>query len=194
MKWFERLDSMEADAQRELALLHEQKAALREQKAALRKQMSAVEERLTRITITRETLLAIAPAMASEDNYLEPDGQQDADAPAADTAAPSTASMPPADRADHSDVADRSDVTVTRPLSDISQRTLNILSSMDQPVRARDVVKALGEPDRRSVVEGTRTRLKRLVAAGHLTERDGLFSIAPGVNGHAREGAAPADQ
>jgi len=65
-----------------------------------------------------------------------------------------------------------------------------LLASSDEPLRARDVVRALGQQDVRGQVEGMRARLKRLVVDGWLVEREqGLFAIASGVNGFASGGS-----
>ncbi|MEV4250817.1 hypothetical protein AB0J63_46410 [Streptosporangium canum] len=69
-----------------------------------------------------------------------------------------------------------------------------LLASSDKPLRARDVVRALGQQDVRGRVEGMRARLKRLVSDGWLVEREqGLFTIASGVNGFAGEGNTATD-
>lgn len=153
-------------------------AVLRQELASLREQVSAREELLTRITLIRESLVMLKPLVAAATHPERAGGLST-----------------PTDPGDATPTSP-GDATPTGPgapkrrLSDVNQKTLDVLAAAPQPMRARDVVKALGAPDRRSVVEGTRTRLKRLVASGHLIEHGGLFSAASTVNGHAQKGAA----
>ncbi|MGI5286725.1 hypothetical protein ACQEVF_25765 [Nonomuraea polychroma] len=46
------------------------------------------------------------------------------------------------------------------------------MTSAGRPMRAKEVAQALGEPQARGRVEATRARLKKLVAAGWLTQAE----------------------
>ncbi|MFI6903947.1 hypothetical protein ACIBKY_21975 [Nonomuraea sp. NPDC050394] len=72
------------------------------------------------------------------------------------------------------------------PLRGFRRQVVALLATSDEPMRAREVVQAIGKPDTRSQVEGMRSRLQRLVSDGWLRRDDGgLYAIATGINGHA---------
>lgn len=169
-----------------LARLEGAEEAARQQCAELSRQLEELQERLTaaqrrmeRLSIAREELAALA----ADD---EPDDAKPGDSVgsggrhndvAAHSAGPGEAPGP------------------TRPaLRGLRKETVVLLASSDKPLRARDVVRALGQQDVRGRVEGMRARLKRLVSDGWLVEREqGLFTIASGVNGFAGEGNTATD-
>ncbi|MGV9310330.1 hypothetical protein ACWENQ_40865 [Nonomuraea sp. NPDC004354] len=169
-----------------LARLEGAEEAARQQCAELSRQLEELQERLTaaqrrmeRLSIAREELAALA----ADD---EPDDAKPGD------------SVGSGGR--HNDVAAHSAghgeaPGPTRPaLRGLRKETVVLLASSDKPLRARDVVRALGQQDVRGRVEGMRARLKRLVSDGWLVEREqGLFTIASGVNGFAGEGNTATD-
>jgi len=57
---------------------------------------------------------------------------------------------------------------------------LEVLADADRPLRAKHIAAALGLPADASKVEGLRSKLKRLVDRGWLTEQvPGLFTPGP---------------
>ncbi|GAA0940858.1 hypothetical protein GCM10009560_52460 [Nonomuraea longicatena] len=153
----------------------QQCAELSRQLEELRERLAVAQRRLERLSIAREELTALEtadePADAKPGKATE--GDQDAVRSAPET--PGHAEIPP-----------------ERPaLRGLRKDAVVLLASSDEPLRARDVVRALGQQDVRGQVEGMRARLKRLVVDGWLVEREqGLFSIASGVNGFAGGGSA----
>jgi hypothetical protein len=187
MTWRDFVDTAKASLEQTLEWRRAQVAEAEESLQLRRAQVAEAEDALARIESAVDNMTFIESWMASADNDpppatdTEPEEAGTASAPDPEPVGPPSAST--------SAEADPDLTTTTRPLSENIQRTLQILASADQPMRAREVVQALGEPDRRSVVESTRTRLKRLVASGYLTEKEGMFRIARRVNGHPQEGA-----
>jgi hypothetical protein len=66
-----------------------------------------------------------------------------------------------------------------KPDAVVADQLLMVLAEASRPVRCRDVVAALGEdPSVARRVEGVRHRLKKLAAAGRVTEVEpGLFTL-----------------
>ncbi|MEU9835891.1 hypothetical protein AB0D67_30520 [Streptosporangium sp. NPDC048047] len=169
-----------------LARLGRAEEATRQQCAELSRQLEELQERLAtaqrrleRLSIAREELAVLA-----------------ADAEPGDTK--------PGDSAGyghrHDDVAAHGAGLGEAPgsarpaLRGLRKEAVVLLASSDKPLRARDVVRALGQQDVRGRVEGMRARLKRLVNDGWLVEREqGLFTIASGVNGFTGEGDTATD-
>lgn len=165
-----------------LMKLEQAEEAARQQCAELSRQMEEFQERvavaqrrLERLSIAREELTALeandkpADARLGEVTHADHDG--------ADHVLPGAAG--------HAEVQERP------ALRGLRKDAVVLLASSDEPLRARDVVRALGQQDVRGQVEGMRARLKRLVVDGWLVEREqGLFAIASGVNGFAGEGGA----
>ncbi|RBQ17217.1 hypothetical protein DP939_25050 [Spongiactinospora rosea] len=143
-------------------------AELARQMEQLQERMAAARRRLERLSIAREELTA-----------LEADGE-----PVGPEAGKPAGSG--------SETAGQAEVHQERPvLRGLRKDAVVLLASSEEPLRARDVVRALGQRDARGQVEGMRARLKRLVADGWLIEREqGLFAVASGVNGFAGEGGA----
>ncbi|GAA4986343.1 hypothetical protein HD597_000157 [Nonomuraea thailandensis] len=138
--------------------------------------MAAADRRLERLSIAREELTALEAAE-------EPVGAE-----------PGKAGGNDQDGGRHSSgtAAGGAEVPQERPvLRGLRKDAVVLLASSDTPLRARDVVRALGQQDVRGQVEGMRARLKRLVVDGWLTEPEqGLFAIANGVPSFADEGNA----
>lgn len=124
----------------------------------LRTRLAEAEEQVQRLSITRQTLTLLA----------DHDGEDVEKLPCLDPRDPEG---------------------VTSPLPVLRgwrEQTVALLATAERPMRAREIVQALGKPDTRSQVEGMRSRLQRLVTDGWLRrEADGLYAIASGVNGHA---------
>jgi hypothetical protein len=170
VEWlFERL-------QQEEAAERERLESLQAQVESLRAQMKGAEERLAQLTITRETALALQPDRQTRLGDGGARGSDQAPAPPATNGNSPAPTVTPAKR---------------RPLSGTNQQVVVLLAEAGRPMRAKEVALAVGDSDQHGRVEGMRTRLKRLVSGGWLTEQSpGQFSIASGVNGCAVEGAA----
>ncbi|MFI7610229.1 hypothetical protein ACIBP6_03210 [Nonomuraea terrae] len=146
-----------------LERLEHKEAAARQRLEELLEQVEAAQQDVERFRITRETMAALA-AEDDEDGVVDSGD----------------------DTSDDHDGAERP------RLRGLREQAVVLLASAEEPMRARDVVRAMGKPDTRSQVEGMRSRLKRLVEDGWLAERaQGLYTIASGVNGSAGKGAAP---
>ncbi|MEV6986878.1 hypothetical protein AB0M95_37255 [Sphaerisporangium sp. NPDC051017] len=164
-----KLDRAEESARQQCAELSRQMEELQER-------LAEAQRRLERLSIAREELTALEA----------PDETADAELGKAANAHPRGASHIAPGTAGHTEVPQERPV-----LRGLRKDAVVLLASSDEPLRARDVVRALGQQDVRGQVEGMRARLKRLVVDGWLVEREqGLFSIASGVNGFAGEGGA----
>jgi hypothetical protein len=154
----------------------QQCAELSRQMEELQERLAVAQRRLERLSIAREELTALE----ADDKPADAEGGEvaDADHDGAGHVPPGT--------------AEHAKVPQERPvLRGLRKDAVVLLASSDEPLRARDVVRALGQQDVRGQVEGMRARLKRLVVDGWLVEREqGLFAIASGVNGFAGEGSA----
>lgn len=128
----------------------------------LRTRLAEAEEQVRRLAITRQTLTLFA------DHDGEDEDKDAGEQPGLDPHDPEDATSPlPA-------------------LRGWREQAVALLATAERPMRAREIVQALGRPDTRSQVEGMRSRLQRLVTDGWLRrEKDGLYAIASGVNGHA---------
>lgn len=148
-------------------------AALR-QAEDLRAQLAAVEERLQRLAITRETLTEFSDAHPDDTGMTEDDG-----------------AVVQEELSDVAHLAPEAELPQLPPLHGFRQQVVALLATADEPMRAREIVQAIGKPDTRSQVEGMRSRLQRLVSDGWLCrEADGLYAIAAGINGYAPDGEA----
>jgi hypothetical protein len=144
-------------------------AIARQQADELRAQLAAVEERLRRLAITRETLTEFAGAHPGDTGMAEDDGAVVEEEPS-----------------DAARLAPEAEPPQLPPLRGFRQQVVALLATSDEPMRAREIVQAIGRPDTRSQVEGMRSRLQRLVIDGWLCrEADGLYAIAAGINGYA---------
>ncbi|MEV4570996.1 hypothetical protein AB0K12_45200 [Nonomuraea sp. NPDC049419] len=151
----------------------QQWAELSGQMEELQERLAVAERRLERLSIAREELTALEAA----------DESAVGEAGAAADSHPHGAGDTTPGASGHAEVPQE------RPVLRGWARTR--WSCWPVPMRARDVVRALGQQDVRGQVEGMRARLKRLVDDGWLAEREqGLFTIAAGVNGFTGEGSA----
>lgn len=167
---------VEADVTSLLERLALAEVAATEKAAQLRERLAATEEELRRLSITRETLLALAAQDDPQDD--EQDDEPEMEARSGDPAQ------------DHEDEPDSPEVPIevaSLPvLRGVRRQTVALLATTQRPMRVRDVVVALGEPDERGKVESMRSRLLRLAADGWLVRCEGgTYAIASGVNGHA---------
>ncbi|MGN9786839.1 hypothetical protein ACTMTF_35820 [Nonomuraea sp. ZG12] len=154
----------------------QQCAELSGQMEELQERLAVAERRLERLSIAREELTALEAA----------DGPAEVEARKVAGTHPQGAGDTTPGTARHAEVPQERPV-----LRGLRKDAVVLLASSDKPLRARDVVRALGQQDVRGQVEGMRARLKRLVDDGWLAEREqGLFTIGAGVNGFAGEGSA----
>ena len=73
----------------------------------------------------------------------------------------------------------------TAPGNPTYQQILGVFGTAKQPLRAKDICRALGIGTTANHTESLRAKLKRLVTRGVLTEdRPGLFALAPTAAGH----------
>lgn len=66
----------------------------------------------------------------------------------------------------------------------VYERIVSVFRRGGGPLKCRDVCDALGMPEGRNATESMRSKLKRLVADGTLTESEpgsGLFALVTGV-------------
>jgi hypothetical protein len=166
----ERLEQREATARTRVA-------ALRAELDALAERLAAEETLLSRLEITRQTVLEL---LAGDGGDL---GEEAVAVPTTGVAtAPGTAVQVPCLTPD-GEVAGQGLPVAYRDV-------VEVLADVGRPLRAMQVCQALGlggEPRHR---EGMRSKLKRLVKRGWLVEvSPGLFACAEGVAG-ALDGAA----
>ena len=147
----------------------ERAGRLCDQIAELSGQLSAVEAELSRLRITRETVdevLADGPGAAGSGDFV--------DAEAA--VAPLAELVPVLLAAQVS-----GDVTVTSPAYRL---ILVAFAEAAGPLRCKDVCTAVGLGTEANHTEGMRSKLKRLVDRGILTEAEpGLFALASQAGG-----------
>jgi hypothetical protein len=73
-----------------------------------------------------------------------------------------------------------------RPPTPTYQQILVVFGTAEQPLRAKDICRALGVATTANHTESLRAKLKRLVTRGVLTENEpGLFALAPSTAGPA---------
>ncbi|TDD51586.1 hypothetical protein E1286_10440 [Nonomuraea terrae] len=140
----------------------QQCAELSRQMEELQERLAVAQRRLERLSIAREELTALEADDEPADAGL--DEVADADHGGAGHVAPGTAGQ--------------AEVPQERPvLRGLRKDAVVLLASSDKPLRARDVVRALGQQDVRGQVEGMRARLKRLVDDGWLAGRAGAGPV-----------------
>jgi hypothetical protein len=170
---------LEELARREAAA-RERAEVIREQIEQLRERLAAEEELVSRLVITRETVAeilggAIGPAEQPPGGVAVegPDGVDEVEVVASDaSASPIGVMTVPRWRAGMS-------VSV---LPRAYQDVLEVLVDSGGAMRAGQIVAALGLPVGAAKVEGTRSKLKRMVERGWLTEDSpGLFSVTEQV-------------
>ncbi|MFE0135301.1 hypothetical protein ACFWY6_27575 [Streptomyces sp. NPDC059037] len=150
---------------------------LRIQITALQEELTAEETRLSRWTVTAETVAALLAEEGASEEDVAVEAVVGEGTPAAVAAErPRAVVSAPVTRADG------------EVLSEANEDVVLALASAGRPLRSREICEALGLGTDHRRVEGMRTKLKRLVKYGWLAEEAvGLFSIAPGV-GDARAG------
>ncbi|GAB2710501.1 hypothetical protein [Kitasatospora kifunensis] len=188
---FERLDAEEAVARGELEALHAEMAVLREE-------MTAIEVRLTRLTITRETVESLLEGSPCEELISEGDVVEEAEAglipgqrPAAEPEPaelrpepePAAASQPgPRPKPKRRPKPGRPARTPSFGihLDEAVDRMLVILTTVGREMKVRDIAVAIGETPSDPRIETTRSRLKTLAKQGKVVEgHPGWFQIAP---------------
>jgi hypothetical protein len=159
---------------------------IREQIGRLQENLTAEEQALSRLVVTRETVQEILGQAASERPPGDVDagiggsagGLEGAGAAEAVTSGGSPIGV----------------VTVPgwRPGMDVSvlpqayRDVLEVLVDAGRPLRAKQLVVLLGLPAEAAKVEGLRSKLKRLVTRGWLTEDSpGMFAVTRQVTGQA---------
>ncbi|HUR09246.1 MAG TPA: hypothetical protein VM347_42375, partial [Nonomuraea sp.] len=119
-------------------------AAAADKAADLRDRLTAAEDELRRLSITRETLLALS----AQDDVHE---------------AEAAGSNPAEPTEDHDDEPSKPDepvgVAALPVLRGVRRQTVALLATAQRPMRVREVVMALGQPDVRGQVESMRSRL-----------------------------------
>lgn len=164
--WLEELERREAAAR-------ERGGVLRGQIAELTQQLAVVEQMLSRLQITRETMLEILGAPSEvTDSAAWPGGPGEGNiGPAAVPGGGSPVGVmlvPPRE-------AGTDGAVLPQDYRDI----LEIAGDAGRPLRAGHIAAALGISQDRSTVESLRAKLKRLTARGWLDEASpGLFTIA----------------
>jgi hypothetical protein len=154
----ERLEERAAAARSRVERLHAQIASLSAE-------LAAEEQTLSRLTITRETVLTM---LAGDD---EPGTGVDRDAGVA--ASPVVSAAPAV------------------PMPAAYQQLLDVFTAAGQPLRAKQVCQALGTGTEARQVEKTRVRLKRLVDRGVLSEPEpGMFVMADAADTAGTAGPA----
>ncbi|GAB2488272.1 hypothetical protein GCM10027187_64410 [Streptosporangium sandarakinum] len=161
---------------------------IREQIAALTSQMRDEQDRLSRLTITRETVEEIVGEAAQL--LDEPNGQ----AKAADAAGTGPPAQPP--------VLGVVTVPHWRPgmkaavLPRAYRDAVEIMADAGRAIRAGQIAVAMGMPDEAAKREGLRSKLKRLVERGWAKEQGpGLFTVTDPVAREmaGQDGAASRD-
>ncbi|MCC2280076.1 hypothetical protein LKL35_32320 [Streptomyces sp. ET3-23] len=149
---------------------------LREQVEELNRQLAAEEERLTRLRITRETVDEVLAEAGAEAAPQERDGGGPVGQKAAGASVPGTDA-----------VIGVQTVPSWRPGLETSvlpaayQDLLEVLGDAGGPLRAKQIAVGIGlGSENLSKVEGVRSKLKRLVMRGWLTENTpGVFALRP---------------
>ncbi|WP_067480663.1 hypothetical protein [Nocardia amamiensis] len=146
---------------------------LRQQIAELTGQLTDAEQLISRLAITREMMLDILGATAQS---IEP---------AIVTAAGKPVDTPPVGGSPVGVmlIPPWSATITGSVLPQDYQDLLEVLSDAERGLRAGHVAAALGLDPNASKVEGLRSKLKRLVARGWVTEdTPGMFTLADGVD------------
>ncbi|WP_151775822.1 hypothetical protein [Streptomyces abyssomicinicus] len=167
--WLEKLERREAAAR-------EQIAELRDRIEELSGCLAEQETTLSRLEITRETM-----------SELLDDGDDDGPATGPESGGP--AGSPVGVRL----IPDWSPELEVTVLPRVYQDIVEVLGDAVHPLRAHQLCSVLGLPTDKSKVEGFRSKLKRMVERGWLTEAEpGLFAVrsAPGTPPRA-PGAEP---
>ncbi|MFE3280847.1 hypothetical protein [Nocardia sp. NPDC059239] len=173
VSWLEELERREAAAR-------ERAEELRWRIGELSQQLVAAEEQLSRLAITRETMLEILGGPVESVAPMSAAG-----APDEDTAARRSAGGAGfgwfADRCAVGPSAKRHDRMSVLPTD--YRDILEVLADSGRGLRTAHVAAALGLDEERSTVESLRSKLKQLTARGWLDEAmPGMFTLADGVD------------
>jgi hypothetical protein len=160
---------------------------IREQVERLQENLTAEEEALSRLVVTRETVREILGEAASEGPPSDAEDGIADDPEGASAAGVVTSGGSPVGV-----------VTVPpwRPGTDVSalpqayRDVLEVLVDAGRPLRAKQLVVLLGLPAEAAKVEGLRSKLKRLVTRGWLTEDSpGMFAVTGQMGGPEESGS-----
>ncbi|MET8057513.1 hypothetical protein [Streptomyces microflavus] len=168
--------------------LDQEEAVVRGELAGLRERVVVAEERLAHLTITRETLLSLGGEdCVNQDDVTQQAAEGDPTEPVPNGPAPDPE---PAD----------TEVPTSGPASagplewEVAQeRMLVLLAGAGRAMKVQDITAAIGEDvsatSKGRRVETTRSRLKRLVREGRVTEGPtAWFTISPVGAGDQRQG------
>jgi len=154
---------------------------IREQIERLQENLTAEEQALSRLVVTRETVREILGEAASE--------RPPAGADAGSVYGPGGASAAEAVSSGGSPIGVVT-VPAWRPGTDAPvlpqayRDVLEVLVDAGRPLRAGQLAVLLGLPAEAAKVEGLRSKLKRLVTRGWLTEDSpGMFAVARQITG-----------
>ncbi|WP_051742510.1 hypothetical protein [Streptomyces xylophagus] len=171
VSWLEELDRREAAAREDIA-------ELRDRIEELTKRLAEREEVLSRLQITRETMTEIL----SGDETISVAGAE-GDAGEAET---EEHHLPVGSPVGVRLVPQWTPELVVGALPRSYRDIVEVLADAVHPMRAHHICAALGLSTDKSKVEGFRSRLKRLVERGWLTEAEpGLFASQPAVTAGA---------
>jgi len=159
---------------------------IREQIERLQENLAAEEEALSRLVVTRETVREILGEAAGGRPRADVDAGM-----AGGVDDPEAASAAEAVTAGGSPIGVVT-VPAWRPGTDASvlpqayRDVLEVLVDAGRPLRAKQLVVLLGLPPEAAKVEGLRSKLKRLVTRGWLTEdAPGMFAVPGQITGQA---------
>ncbi len=156
---------------------------IRERIGRLQENLTAEEQALSRLVVTRETVQEILGEAAGERPPADVDVGIAAEGASAAEAVTSGGSpvgvvTVPAWRPG----------TGASVLPQAYRDLLEVLVDAGRPLRARQLAVLLGLPAEAAKVEGLRSKLKRLVTRGWLTEDSpGMFAVAKQITGQAAE-------
>ncbi|WP_326611830.1 hypothetical protein OG949_22460 [Streptomyces scopuliridis] len=168
--------------------LDQEEAVVRGELAALREKIAVAEERLAHLTITRETLLSLG----GEDCVNQDDATQQAtERPAAEPMSNDLASDPQPAGAEVPAGGPASAGPLEWEVA--RERMLVLLAGAGRAMKVQDIAAAIGEDvsdtSKGRRVETTRSRLKRLVEEGRVTEGPtAWFTISSVAAGEQRQG------
>lgn len=169
--WLEELERRETAARERAEGLHRPIDELSQQ-------LAAVEEQLSRLAITRETMIEILGGPVESVDPVSvtavPVDEEDAEEPepVAGGSPIGVLLIPP-----------RTDETEVSGLPQDYRDILEVLADSGRGLRTAHVAAALGLDEARSTVESLRSKLKRLTARGWLDEAmPGMFTLADGVD------------
>lgn len=168
--------------------LDQEEGVVRAELAALREKVAVAEERLAHLTITRETLLSLG----GEDHVNQDDATQQA--PERPAAEPMPNDLAPNPRLADAEVPSGGPASAGPLEWEVArERMLVLLAGAGRAMKVQDIASAIGEDistmSKGRRVETTRSRLKRLVKEGRVTEGPtAWFTISPVDAGKPRQG------